>query len=161
MTKPLFSMSVTVLPHLIHFFFVCILSSDFVFLFFFFFFCWQHAIPLYQQVEYYKEYKRKLIKVAGSKQADTIIKGSIYLLSAGSSDFVQNYYVNPLVNKFYTADQYGSMLIDNFSTFIKVTFYSHFFFVLSWLFSVFNCKEETVNLCGCSKCMRLGQGRSV
>ncbi|CAN7049417.1 hypothetical protein Bca4012_074040 [Brassica carinata] len=78
-----------------------------------------HAIPLYQQVEYYKEYKSKLIKVAGSQQADTIIKGSIYLLSAGSSDFVQNYYVNPLVNKFYTADQYGSMLIDNFSTFIK------------------------------------------
>ncbi|CAH8316196.1 unnamed protein product [Eruca vesicaria subsp. sativa] len=58
-----------------------------------------HAIPLCQQVEYFKEYKSKLIKVAGSKKADTIIKGAIYLLSAGSSDFVQNYYVNPLLNK--------------------------------------------------------------
>ncbi|KAF8062857.1 hypothetical protein N665_1191s0012 [Sinapis alba] len=78
-----------------------------------------HAIPLYQQVEYFKEYKSKLIKVAGSKKSDTIIKGALFLLSAGSSDFVQNYYVNPLLNKVYTPDQYGSMLIDNFSTFIK------------------------------------------
>ncbi|CAA7057709.1 unnamed protein product [Microthlaspi erraticum] len=78
-----------------------------------------HAIPLYQQVEYYKEYKSKLIKIAGSKKSDTIIKGAIYLLSAGSSDFVQNYYVNPLLNKVYTPDQYGSYLIENFSTFIK------------------------------------------
>ncbi|CAN8259111.1 unnamed protein product [Cochlearia groenlandica] len=78
-----------------------------------------HVIPLYQQVEYFKEYKSKIIKVAGSKQSDTIIKGAIYLLSAGSSDFVQNYYVNPLLYKVYTVDQYGSYLIDNFSTFIK------------------------------------------
>lgn len=78
-----------------------------------------HAIPLYQQVEYFKEYKSKLIKIAGSKKADSIIKGAICLLSAGSSDFVQNYYVNPLLYKVYTVDAYGSFLIDNFSTFIK------------------------------------------
>ncbi|KAL1220146.1 GDSL esterase/lipase APG [Cardamine amara subsp. amara] len=78
-----------------------------------------HAITLPQQVEYFKEYKSKLIKVAGSKKSDSIIKGAIYLLSAGSSDFVQNYYVNPVLNKFLTVDEYGSSLIENFSTFIK------------------------------------------
>ncbi|KAL1199470.1 GDSL esterase/lipase APG [Cardamine amara subsp. amara] len=78
-----------------------------------------HAISLSQQVVYFKEYKSKLIKVAGSKQADSIIKGAIYLLSAGSSDFVHNYYVNPRLFKVYTVDEYGSFLIKKFSTFIK------------------------------------------
>ncbi|OMO66485.1 Lipase, GDSL [Corchorus olitorius] len=78
-----------------------------------------HAITLTQQVEYFKEYKGKLAKVAGSDKSASIIKDSIYLLSAGSGDFLQNYYVNPLINHFYTPDQYGSMLIDSFKTFVK------------------------------------------
>ncbi|KAJ4833288.1 hypothetical protein Tsubulata_013221 [Turnera subulata] len=78
-----------------------------------------HAIPLTQQLQYFKEYKGKLAKVAGSNKSDTIIKGALYLLSAGSSDFVQNYYVNPYLNKVYTADQYGSYLVGAFTTFIK------------------------------------------
>ncbi|KAK1577918.1 hypothetical protein Q3G72_025990 [Acer saccharum] len=78
-----------------------------------------HAIPLSQQVEYYKEYQGKLAKVAGSKKAASIIKDGIYIVSAGNSDFLQNYYVNPLINKVYTPDQYGSILVNIFSSFIK------------------------------------------
>ncbi|CAI0540057.1 unnamed protein product [Linum tenue] len=54
-----------------------------------------HAITLSQQLELFKEYKGKLAKVAG------------------------NYYVNPLLNKVYTADQYGSYLVSSFNTFVK------------------------------------------
>ncbi|KAK9282000.1 hypothetical protein L1049_004911 [Liquidambar formosana] len=78
-----------------------------------------HAIPLSQQLQYYKEYQGKLAKVAGSSKAASIIKDSIYILSAGSSDFLQNYYVNPLINKVYSPDQYGSMLVSTFSSFVK------------------------------------------
>ncbi|OMO70927.1 Lipase, GDSL [Corchorus capsularis] len=78
-----------------------------------------HAITLTQQVEYFKEYKGKLAKVAGSNKSASIIKDSIYLLSAGTADFLQNYYVNPLLNHLYTPDQYSSMLIDSFKTFVK------------------------------------------
>ncbi|KAB1218481.1 GDSL esterase/lipase APG [Morella rubra] len=78
-----------------------------------------HAIPLSQQLEYYKEYKTKLTKVAGSKKAASIIKDAIYILSAGSSDFLQNYYINPLVNKAYTPDEYASILVGTFSKFVK------------------------------------------
>lgn len=81
---------------------------------------WQHAIPLSQQLEYYKEYQTKLAKVAGSKKAATIIKEAIYILSAGNSDFLQNYYVNPLVNKVYTPDQYSNFLVGAFTSFVKV-----------------------------------------
>lgn len=78
-----------------------------------------HAIPLSQQLNYFKEYQGKLNKVAGSQKAASIIKGALYLLSAGSSDFVQNYYVNPWVNKAFTPDQYGSYLVESFNSFIK------------------------------------------
>ncbi|KAM1359610.1 hypothetical protein FF2_045899 [Malus domestica] len=78
-----------------------------------------HAIPLSQQLQYYKEYQTKLAKVAGSKKAASIIKDALYLLSAGNSDFLQNYYVNPFVNKVYTPDQYGSILVGVFQGFVK------------------------------------------
>uniref|UniRef100_A0A7N0VGD0 GDSL esterase/lipase APG n=1 Tax=Kalanchoe fedtschenkoi TaxID=63787 RepID=A0A7N0VGD0_KALFE len=79
-----------------------------------------HAISLTQQVEYFKEYKGKLAKAAGSSsKADDIIKGALFLVSFGPSDFIQNYYVNPYVNKVYTVDQYSTMLVKIMSDFIK------------------------------------------
>jgi hypothetical protein len=89
---------------------------------------WQHAIPLSQQLQYYKEYQSKLTKIAGRKKTASIIKGALYILSGGSSDFIQNYYTNPLINKFVTPDQYSSYLVDSFSSFVKVyicLFYCH------------------------------------
>ncbi|CAN1286265.1 GDSL esterase/lipase APG [Linum perenne] len=79
-----------------------------------------HAITLPQQLELFKEYKGKLAKAAGANRSATIISDSLYILSAGSSDFLQNYYVNPLLNKVYTPDQYGSFLIPSFTSFVKV-----------------------------------------
>ncbi|KAF3450664.1 hypothetical protein FNV43_RR06753 [Rhamnella rubrinervis] len=78
-----------------------------------------HAIPLSQQLGYFKEYKGKLAKVAGDKKAASIIKDSIYILSAGNSDLLQNYYVNPLLNSVYTPDQYSSYLVGLFTSFVK------------------------------------------
>ncbi|GMN37103.1 hypothetical protein TIFTF001_006541 [Ficus carica] len=78
-----------------------------------------HAIPLSEQLELFKEYKTKLAKVAGQKKADSIIKDALYLLGAGSGDFVQNYYINPLVNKVYTVDQYSNFLVSSFTSFIQ------------------------------------------
>ncbi|KAF6164273.1 hypothetical protein GIB67_010243 [Kingdonia uniflora] len=78
-----------------------------------------HAITLTQQLVYYKEYQSKLAKVAGSKKAASIIKDALYIVSFGSSDFVQNYYINPLLNKVYTPDQYSSFLVSIFTSFIK------------------------------------------
>lgn len=78
-----------------------------------------HAIPLTQQLEYFKEYKGKLAKVAGSNQAASILKDAIYIVSFGPSDFLQNYYTNPFLNHVYTPDQYSSFLASSFSSLIK------------------------------------------
>ncbi|XP_071723109.1 GDSL esterase/lipase At5g22810-like, partial [Rutidosis leptorrhynchoides] len=78
-----------------------------------------HAISLDQQLEYFKEYKNKLVGIAGTSNASTIISGAIYLVSGGSSDFIQNYYINPLLYKAYTPDQFSDILIQSFSKFIQ------------------------------------------
>ncbi|XP_047316987.1 GDSL esterase/lipase APG-like [Impatiens glandulifera] len=78
-----------------------------------------HAISLSQQLEYYKEYQGKLAAVAGEEKAASILKEALYLVSFGSSDFIQNYYVNPWLYKVYTPDQYSSYLVTIFSGFIK------------------------------------------
>uniref|UniRef100_A0A2P2KB34 Uncharacterized protein MANES_11G031200 n=1 Tax=Rhizophora mucronata TaxID=61149 RepID=A0A2P2KB34_RHIMU len=78
-----------------------------------------HAISLSQQLQYFKEYQSKLAKVADSNKSASIITGALYILSAGSSDFLQNYYVNPWLNKVYTPDQYGSYLLGSFNNFVK------------------------------------------
>ncbi|XP_062087590.1 GDSL esterase/lipase APG-like [Humulus lupulus] len=78
-----------------------------------------HAIPLSQQLKYFQEYQTKLAKVAGQSKAKSIIKDALYVLSVGSGDFVQNYYINPHLNRAYTVEQYSVMLISSFTTFTK------------------------------------------
>ncbi|XP_061345400.1 GDSL esterase/lipase At5g22810 [Gastrolobium bilobum] len=78
-----------------------------------------HAIPLSQQLEHYKDCQNILEGIAGKSNASSIISGSIYLISAGNSDFIQNYYINPLLYKVYTADQFSDILIQHYATFIQ------------------------------------------
>ncbi|PSR89900.1 GDSL esterase/lipase [Actinidia chinensis var. chinensis] len=78
-----------------------------------------HTIPLSKQLAYYKEYQTKLVGIAGKANASSIISGSVYFISAGSSDFVQNYYINPLLYKVYTPDQFSDILIQSYATFIQ------------------------------------------
>ncbi|XP_077210568.1 GDSL esterase/lipase At5g22810-like [Tasmannia lanceolata] len=81
-----------------------------------------HAITLTQQIEYYKEYQWKLVKIAGNSNATSIFSGAIYLLSAGSSDFVQNYYINPLLNRVYKVSQFSDILMQSFSSFVRTLY---------------------------------------
>lgn len=80
------------------------------------------AITLTQQLNYYREYQTKLVNMAGNNGANNIISGAIHLLSAGSSDYIQNYYINPLVSRIYTPDQFSDILIRSYTTFIQVSF---------------------------------------
>lgn len=84
----------------------------------------QHAIPLSQQLEYYKEYQSKLAQIVSSSKAHDIINSSLYIVSSGASDYVQNYYINPYLNKFQSADDFANLLIGIFDSFIKVLYIS-------------------------------------
>ncbi|MFS8004967.1 putative triacylglycerol lipase [Helianthus anomalus] len=78
-----------------------------------------NTISLSKQLGNYKEYQKKLVGLAGKANATSIISGSVYLVSSGSSDFVQNYYVNPLLYKVYTPNQFADILIQAYSHFIQ------------------------------------------
>ncbi|GLT66298.1 hypothetical protein SLA2020_386690 [Shorea laevis] len=78
-----------------------------------------HAISLTQQLNYYKEYQAKVVNMVGRDKANTIFSGAIHLLSAGNSDFIQNYYVNPVLNRAYSTDQFSDILIRSYSAFIQ------------------------------------------
>ncbi|XP_058110117.1 GDSL esterase/lipase At5g22810-like [Magnolia sinica] len=77
------------------------------------------AISLTQQLAYYREYQTKVVRIAGNSNATDIFSGAIYVLSAGSSDFVQNYYINPLLYNTHTPDQFSDILIQSFSSFVQ------------------------------------------
>ncbi|XP_065871986.1 GDSL esterase/lipase At5g22810-like [Euphorbia lathyris] len=79
------------------------------------------AISLSKQLEYYKEYQRKIVGIAAKSNANasSIISDSVYLISAGASDFVQNYYINPLLYKKYTPDQFSDILMQSYRIFIQ------------------------------------------
>lgn len=83
--------------------------------------CMQHAIPLSQQLEFYKEYQHKLSRVAGTSKASSIISGALYIVSTGASDFVQNYYINPHLYETRSPDQFSSFLVHIFCNFVKVS----------------------------------------
>lgn len=78
-----------------------------------------NVIPMSQQLELFQEYKGKLARVVGSKNATDIVNGSLYVVSAGNSDFIQNYYINLRLRSLYTASQFSQILLDLQAKFIK------------------------------------------
>lgn len=80
----------------------------------------QGAVPLTRQLRNYEEYQVRIKAIAGEENATELIRESIYLLSAGSSDYVQNYYINPLINILKTPDQFADLLLQSFDSFVKV-----------------------------------------
>lgn len=83
----------------------------------------QDTIPLSKQVELYKDYQKQLVTLVGHSNATSIINGSIHFVSAGSSDFVQNYYINPLLYEEYTSDQFTDILLQSYTIFVQVVYF--------------------------------------
>nr|XP_016512780.1 PREDICTED: GDSL esterase/lipase At5g03820-like [Nicotiana tabacum]XP_018623110.1 GDSL esterase/lipase At5g03820-like [Nicotiana tomentosiformis] len=77
------------------------------------------ALTLPHQLKYYRVWQRKVVNLVGRTKANNIFSGSIHLISAGSSDFIQNYYINPLLNRVYSPDQFSDILMQSYSTFVQ------------------------------------------
>nr|QPI70817.1 XAT-7Hch [Hordeum chilense]QPI70818.1 XAT-7Hch [Hordeum chilense] len=74
-----------------------------------------NAISFSQQLKYFEEYQAKLAVVAGSSHARSIISGSLYIISAGSCDFVFTYYINPFLYMTQSTEQFSDRLIGIFN----------------------------------------------
>eukprot|EP00249_Psilotum_nudum_P001456 c13922_g1_i1 orf=616-1668(-) len=77
------------------------------------------VIPLSRQLELFKDYTVKLSNVVGPANASSILSQALYIVSSGSSDFLQNYYVNLRLRHLYTVAQFSNIILDLSTKFIK------------------------------------------
>ncbi|XP_023753000.1 GDSL esterase/lipase At5g45950 [Lactuca sativa] len=78
-----------------------------------------NVLSLSHQLKYFAHYKRQLSLKIGPKKAAESIKNAVFVLSMGTNDFLQNYYVEPTRCAQYTVEQYGDYLISNFHDYAK------------------------------------------
>ncbi|KAI3719005.1 hypothetical protein L6452_19892 [Arctium lappa] len=70
-----------------------------------------NVLSLPQQLEYFKEYKARLTAEIGKKKTKEIIKNALYLVSAGTNDFVVNYFTLPFRRHEYSLPSYISFIM--------------------------------------------------
>ncbi|XP_030539783.1 GDSL esterase/lipase At2g04570-like [Rhodamnia argentea] len=51
-----------------------------------------NVIPMWREMEYYKEYQQKLRSYLGDNKANFTLSEALYLVSLGTNDFLENYY---------------------------------------------------------------------
>ncbi|XP_038683314.1 GDSL esterase/lipase At2g42990-like [Tripterygium wilfordii] len=69
------------------------------------------VLPLWKEVEYYKEYQTKLRAYLGEEQANKLLREALYLISMGTNDFILNYFLIPIRRSQFTIKQYQNFLI--------------------------------------------------
>jgi hypothetical protein len=74
-----------------------------------------------QQVEDFKDYKSKLIEITGPDKAADLIFNALYTISAGSNDFVNNYFL--VEREVYTISQWREQIRISMYENIKVRFF--------------------------------------
>lgn len=77
-------------------------------------------VSLSQQLEQFSIVKQRLNEELGATAASRLVAGSIYYISTGSNDFINNYLLpgNPHLDIF--PDGYERLLVSSFSDLIKV-----------------------------------------
>lgn len=79
----------------------------------------QNVIPLWKEVEYYKEYQNKLRAYLGHDKANNILTEALYLVSLGTNDFLENYYVIPRRRMQFTVQQFQDFLVGLSENFMR------------------------------------------
>ncbi|KAL3011217.1 hypothetical protein AAZX31_07G187600 [Glycine max] len=79
-----------------------------------------NVIPIAKQLEYFKEYKQRLEGMLGKKRTEYHINNALFFISAGTNDYVINYFSLPIRRKTYTTPlTYGHFLLQHIKDFIQ------------------------------------------
>lgn len=84
----------------------------------------QSVLSLPRQLEYLMHYKVKLRKLVGQKRAEDIIRTALFVMSMGTNDFLQDYYLDPTRPKQFTVEEYQNYLVSCMANAIQVLFIS-------------------------------------
>ncbi|PSS10198.1 GDSL esterase/lipase [Actinidia chinensis var. chinensis] len=77
------------------------------------------VIPIPQQLEYFREYIARVTQAIGEKKTQQIIKKAAFLISAGTNDFVVNYFGTPVRRQTYTVSGYSQFLIQRIQQLVQ------------------------------------------
>ncbi|KAL4585669.1 hypothetical protein LXL04_010293 [Taraxacum kok-saghyz] len=78
-----------------------------------------NVIPLQRQLEYFREYKVRLTAKLGVRRAQEIINNAVYLVSAGTNDFVVNYFTLPVRRQEFSLPSYMDFLMNKELEFLQ------------------------------------------
>lgn len=68
------------------------------------------VLPLWKELEYYKEYQKQLRAYLGNEKAEKVLSEALYLISIGTNDFLENYYILPDRSSEYSVEGYQHFL---------------------------------------------------
>ncbi|XP_014519782.1 GDSL esterase/lipase At2g30310 [Vigna radiata var. radiata] len=77
------------------------------------------AIPVSQQIEYFKLYVGRLKAIAGEHEAKQILRDSLVIISAGTNDFLLNFYDISTRKLEFNIDEYQDYVQNRIQRFIK------------------------------------------
>ncbi|KAL7603854.1 hypothetical protein Lser_V15G16394 [Lactuca serriola] len=78
-----------------------------------------NVIPMHVQLEYFREYKVRLTAKLGVLRAKEIVNNALYIVSAGTNDFVVNYFTLPVRRHEYTLPGYMDFLLNKHLEFVQ------------------------------------------
>ena len=67
---------------------------------------------MWKEIEYYKEYQKQLQGYLGDEKANNVLSEALYLISIGTNDFLENYYVVPGRSSDYSVGEYEDFLAE-------------------------------------------------
>ncbi|KAD4178783.1 hypothetical protein E3N88_27374 [Mikania micrantha] len=76
------------------------------------------VIPLWKELEYFKEYQNKMRILFGAAEATKLLSEALYLISLGTNDFLENYYALPFRPTVYSVEEYENFLLVRARNFI-------------------------------------------
>lgn len=77
------------------------------------------VIPFWKEIDYFKEYKTRLIGLVGHERANMILSEAIYFIVIRTNDFIVNYYRFSFRSANFTVSQYTDFLLQIYASHIK------------------------------------------
>ncbi|GAA0160105.1 hydrolase [Lithospermum erythrorhizon] len=77
------------------------------------------VISLPRQLEYFEEYRTKMEAAIGKNETDALVKNALYMISAGTNDFVVNYFTFPIRRKTYDVPSYIDFVLQHIHHFMQ------------------------------------------
>uniref|UniRef100_A0A7N0V9W9 GDSL esterase/lipase n=1 Tax=Kalanchoe fedtschenkoi TaxID=63787 RepID=A0A7N0V9W9_KALFE len=69
------------------------------------------TLSLPEQLGYFREYKSRLVRKIGKARTDELISKAVFIVSAGTNDFVVNYITLPVRRRSYTISEFEKFIL--------------------------------------------------